>query len=160
MAEFQKDKFPHILGKDNMKLVHSLYDFHKMVESGVEWKDFVDETHKSVFKAGNGGSPTHPDELILENFPGVFMDVKDSNIYSVRCKVPEDIARFYSPNVWIFEIKYHDGRVKTRDMDDMMKEEKYLTQWYAKWMRWPLWYRLWLWAARDKVVTQVVENEE
>ena len=159
MADFEGDKYAYILGKNDFKLVRQLYGFHDAIESGVDWSRFTDELNKSVFKTGNGGSPIYPDELILDNFPGVIKDVKDKNIYSVRCQVPEDIARFYSPSVWIFEVRYYNGDVLKKDMEEMMKEERSLTQWYANWMRWPLWYRLWLWAIRDKVATHVVEQE-
>ena len=103
-----EDKYTDILGKNDYKLVHQFYSFHDAIESGVDLARFTDE-FTSVFKTGNGGSPTHPDELILDSFPGVFKDVQDKNIYSVRCQVPQDIARFYSPSVWIFEVRYHNG---------------------------------------------------
>ena len=156
MTDFKEDKYSSILGKNDSRVVQQLYGFHKLYGSGVELRDFKDEQVKSKFEAGNGGSPEYPDELILDNFQGVFKDVK--NIYSIRCEVPESIARFYSPDVWIFEVKDKEGNVQKVKMEEFMKREKHLVSWYANWMRWPLWYRLWLWAIRDKVVTQLVEG--
>ena len=113
MADFEGDTNAYILGKNNYKLVRQLYGFHDAIESGVDWSRFTDELIKSVFKAGNGGSPIYPDELILDNFPGVIKDVKDKNIYSVRCQVPEDIARFYSPQ-WRCVKERHGGNDERR----------------------------------------------
>ena len=92
-GEFKEDKYNYILGKNDYKLVHQFYGFHDATESGVGLTRFTDE-FKSVFKTGNGGSPTHPDELILDNFPGVFKDVQDKNIILSDVKCQEDIARF------------------------------------------------------------------
>ena len=85
------------------KLVHYLQDFHKKF-GGVDPDKIEDKEFVSLFHHGIENENTHPTELILDDFPGVFKDV-DANIYSIKSEVPEDIAMFDTPTVWIFEVK-------------------------------------------------------